>query len=260
MDLISESDVACLIRLLGEVAGVEGGLASRKRALMEGLCRLLEIDCWVWGMFSRMAPGTPVTPVALVHGGFSDERYAAYLDAVEHPQMADFNASFLCEVYKQGTTTTRLRQELDPGNLFEQAEVYPLWQAANIDPILLSCTPFHDGCLSLTAMYRNAGKEVFSDRDARIVHLVLSEVPWLHLESWPLAKRTRGNLLAPRLRSTLNLLLEGLGRKQIAGHLGITENTVSGYIKQVYRIYHVQSHAELMKYFRDGDSGDQAST
>ena len=63
-------------------------------------------------------------------------------------------------------------------------------------------------------------------------------------------------MLSPRLRTTLNFLLEGLGRKQIAAHLCISENTVSGYVKEVYRFYKVQSQPELMKFFRDGDGGD----
>ncbi|MFK5920776.1 MAG: LuxR C-terminal-related transcriptional regulator [Verrucomicrobiota bacterium] len=106
------------------------------------------------------------------------------------------------------------------------------------------------------AMYKKESDSLFTEKEARIAHIVLSEVPWLHAESWPRAKKIKGQMLSPRQRTTLNLLLEGLGRKQIAAQLGISENTVAGYIKEVYRFYNIQSHAQLMKHFHDGDGGD----
>lgn len=53
--------------------------------------------------------------------------------------------------------------------------------------------------------------------------------------------------LSPRQRVVLNLLLEGMGRKQIAHQLKIAENTVSGYIKEIYRHFSVNSHAQLVR-------------
>ena len=157
---------------------------------------------------------------------------------------------------RRGSHTTRLRQQVDPDNTFPSLPVFPLWKKADIAPLLLSCHPLPDGSLSLIALYRKADDSLFTQREARIAHIVLSEVPWLHAQSWPQAKRINAQPLSPRLRTTLNLLLEGLGRKQIGTHLGISENTVSGYIKQIYRSYKVHSQAELMNFFRDGDGGD----
>ena len=253
---LSEKDVCAMVRLIGEVAVLEGDLATKKRYLLDGLCRLVDIDSWIWTLIAKVPAGEQVVAAAFMHGGFSEDRFAAYLKAVEHPDMAHFNELYLKEVYERGTHTTRLRQQLDPDNTFVTSDVYPLWQAADIAPLMLSTYPFEDQSLSLIALYRNEAKALFSERDARIVHVILSEVPWLHMQSLPQVKRTQADQLSPRLRTTLNLLLEGLGRKQIAGHLEISENTVSGYVKQVYRFYGVQSHAELMKFFREGDGGD----
>ena len=47
----------------------------------------------------------------------------------------------------------------------------------------------------------------------------------------------------------LNLLLDGLGRKKIAQHLEITENTVAGYVKDIYNHFGVRSQPELMQKF-----------
>jgi DNA-binding NarL/FixJ family response regulator len=52
--------------------------------------------------------------------------------------------------------------------------------------------------------------------------------------------------LSPRQRQTLEQLLRGHARKQIASNLGISVNTVNEYVRAVYRAAGVTSRAELM--------------
>jgi DNA-binding CsgD family transcriptional regulator len=52
--------------------------------------------------------------------------------------------------------------------------------------------------------------------------------------------------MGPRLRQTLELLLHGDGEKQIAGKLKLSQHTVHGYVKEVYRRFGVNSRAELL--------------
>jgi DNA-binding NarL/FixJ family response regulator len=55
--------------------------------------------------------------------------------------------------------------------------------------------------------------------------------------------------LSPRLRQTLQRLLEGDSEKQIAIHLGLSRNTVHVYVKSLYKRFAVQSRAELLARF-----------
>ena len=52
--------------------------------------------------------------------------------------------------------------------------------------------------------------------------------------------------LAPRLRNTLGLLLEGKSEKEAAAELGISQHTVHLYVKELYRVFQVHSRAELL--------------
>ena len=47
----------------------------------------------------------------------------------------------------------------------------------------------------------------------------------------------------------LDLLLQSYGRKEIAKRLGISVNTVQGYIKAIYLNFGVHSHAELLRHY-----------
>ena len=52
--------------------------------------------------------------------------------------------------------------------------------------------------------------------------------------------------LPPRVRETLQYLLEGDGEKQAAARMGLSRETVHQYVKALYRHYRVESRAELL--------------
>jgi DNA-binding NarL/FixJ family response regulator len=73
---------------------------------------------------------------------------------------------------------------------------------------------------------------------------------------WPEDRGIRVPELSPRLWLVHEMLLQSYGRKEIADHLGLSMHTVSGYMKEVYRHFDVQSHAQLVARFFRGDGGD----
>lgn len=52
--------------------------------------------------------------------------------------------------------------------------------------------------------------------------------------------------LSPRLRETLNCLLDGATEKAIAKQLELSPHTVHGYVKLIYRHFKVKSRAQLL--------------
>jgi DNA-binding CsgD family transcriptional regulator len=56
----------------------------------------------------------------------------------------------------------------------------------------------------------------------------------------------RAKELSPRLRETLECLLDGASEKSIAGRLRISPHTVHGYVKLIYRHFQVKSRAQLL--------------
>jgi DNA-binding NarL/FixJ family response regulator len=51
---------------------------------------------------------------------------------------------------------------------------------------------------------------------------------------------------APRLRQTLDLLLSGLSKQEIAREMNLSSHTVHDYIRAVYKHYGVATRARLM--------------
>jgi DNA-binding CsgD family transcriptional regulator len=206
-------------------------------------------DTWAWSLACRIEPGQPQTYAGIMHGGWDEGRLAKFMLAVEHPVMAKATERFFLEVASAGGQVTMLRSEIDPDGLSSEGEVAKCWEAADIGPVIMSTYSLEDGSQSGIGFYRSFGAEAFGDREKSIVHMVLEEVRWLHLTGWPEDRGATVPQLYPRQRIILNLLLDGISRKQIAAQLEISENTVSSYIKEVYQHFGVHSHVELMRKF-----------
>lgn len=249
---ISETDARAMVRLLGETVAVEGGHAEKKRFLMDGLCRLIQADYWVWTLGCQIKPNAEQVYVGFMHGGFAEDRFSSLLQALEHPDMGTMAKPFYQAVAADLNQSTMLRDEIDPSGLAYKSEVKDHFKAADIGSLILSGHPLDAQSLSMVAIYRKFDDARFTEREKSILHIILEEVPWLHMLGWPEDRGATVPSLSPRQRMVLNLLLDGLGRKQIAASLEIAENTVAGYAKEVYRHFGVNSQAELMHKFLSG--------
>lgn len=248
-----EEDVRKMVRLLGETAALKGGHAAKKTFLLDSLCQLVNIDAWVWFLGCQIAPGEQQVYAGWLHRGFTDERYVKVLSAVEHPIMGSVVEPFFRELKETGRHITRTRNQLDPNKLAMQDGIRELWEAADIKSFILSYFPLSNNSMSCVALYRNLDAAEFTERERErersITHIILDEVPWLHESGWPEDHGASVPRMYPRQRMAMNLLLEGKDRKTIASQMEISENTVSGYIKDVYRHFSVNSHVELMHKF-----------
>jgi DNA-binding CsgD family transcriptional regulator len=252
-----ETDVRAIVRLLGEVATLQGGHAAQKRYLMDGLCNLIGADCWVWGLACQMDPSQPQVYAGIIQGGFSEERFARYLRALEHPDLTWLGKRFFQEIKEKKCHLTRLRQQIDVDSRFTTSSAYPVWREADVGPLMMSLRPLDERSGSAIAIYRRFHGELFTARESRIVHIVLGEVAWLHELGWPEDRGVSVPTLTVQCRIVLNLLLEGQSRKAIAAHLASFLHTVNDYIKELYHHFQVHSQPELMRRFFVGDGGDE---
>ncbi len=252
---LTKAHARAIIRLLADVAAHPGTHREKKCHLMEQLCSLIHADAWVWSLGTRSEADVPQAYAGLMHGGFEDEQWVRFLEAVEHPDSIKAAARFYERAFVSREHVTMDQHEMDPDMWAQRGELGQRWQAVGFGPSMLSGVYVDEASMSVTGLYRKTGRPDFNQREKQIVHLILSGVYWIHLLRWPENLGADVSRLSPRQRLVLNLLLEGCSRKHIAADLGITEGTVSNYAKEVYRIFEVNSHPELMRKFLGG-SGD----
>lgn len=256
---VTEEDFRAVVRILGEVCSMTGSAHEKRCRLMEGLSLLIGADAWLWTVAPVLKPGEQ--PVYLFHasGGLDDTGLTKLLKAIEHPDTGAMTTKLASDMIEAGRHITRLRQDVVPDQWFFNSPATPLWREANIGPILFSVGPLEGFGAAGVGIYRKADAPLFTEREARIAHIVLTEVPWLHRAD--LSEESAGQIprLPPRCRLILNQLVRGVSRKKIATDLGLSFHTVNGYVKEIYAHFRVHSHMELMGKFRDGDGHDRAA-
>jgi DNA-binding CsgD family transcriptional regulator len=255
--LLGEDDVREIVRLLGAVIVSRQDFSSVKRQLVEGLCQLIEADAWIWSLGCFVEPGAQPVYLAMAHGGFDEARYTRLLLAASHPDMAWTSEKMLAEMRAKGAHVTRLRQQVVDEAAFVASGVAAHLHEADIGPFIFSLRPIDDRAVSVIGLYRRQGAPAFCERDSRIAHILLTELPWLHEQGWPEDRGASVPRLSPRLRLVLNLLLDGRSRKEMAASLSLSEHTVAQYQKALYRHFGVTSHATLLRRFQMGDGGDR---
>lgn len=253
---LSEADVRAMVRILGETCGTEGNLASKRRHLMAGLCRLIGADAWAWAQAAEMHPDRLPVYIGMMHGGFSEEQFANFLKVQAHPDMAWMTAPVSRELQLTNRHVTRSLQQIVPIPKFMAAAVNALWQESGVYPILVSFYPLPNGIISGIGIYRKCGREWATQREVRIAHILMAELSWLHAHASPEAVLAGVPKLSVRQRLAMELLLHGHSRKSIAESMQISINTVSGYIRDIYRFFKVSSQPQLVRRFFRGDGGD----
>lgn len=252
--MLHEDDVRLIVKLLGEVIAMRGDINICRRRLMEGLCPIVGADSWLWCM-ADIEAGKRLGHSGILHGGFDDERFSWFLQAINHPALGNANRRIATELAERGTHITRVLSQIeDPEYPLFQSEAGPYWEKADIGTLMLSLRPMETGGATGIGLYRHLGRPDFDERERRIAHIILTEVPWLHYLEFP--ERSIINRLYPRHRTVLNLLCEGWDRKKIASHLGISLQTLHGYVKEIFRHFKVHSQSELIARFGRGDGRD----
>ena len=253
--MLCDADVRAIVRILAETVPIADAPAQRAFVMRE-TGKLVGSDTWVWGVSPLLEPGKQ--PVYLFQNtqGFDDERMGKFLQAVDHPDSGAMTAPLAEVMIRTGSRVTRDLGRIVSPQRFANSPARPLWEEAGIGTLLISIGPVPGVGTSVAGFYRRPGEADFTQRETRIMHIILTELPWLHQVDLPHLPARGIVALPPRQRQLLNQLVQGHSRKAIAASFHLSENTIHGYVKEIFRSFGVHSQAELIARFTQGDGGD----
>jgi DNA-binding CsgD family transcriptional regulator len=252
MQPLTLTDVERIVRLVSEAGDptVDVAVPERKRMLLEGLARLVEADIWCWStaVFNPDIPGDAAS-IKMVDGGWIDgQERGRFIRSLNDPDLRATQVSLLDVVRARHLT-------VDRGHFpqrVEQRSMDAAWRAAGIGQYLVSFYPLGDTANSVVGFYRRQETPLFTDRDRTIVHVVVSQVGWLHCHGLDVPAKVTVLQLSRREREVMSFLLIGDSQKQVARKLELSEHTVGDYVKQIYKHFEVNSRAELLAHFIAG--------
>lgn len=223
----SETGLRRVVRLLANVAASRGDLDGKRAAVLDGLARLVEAEFWMW---KCQAVGAAISPVREAWNVVSGETFPGNGIPLENFE----GGRSVLSGFRLPAETAMMSH----------------------DRIIAAQRTVEPDNRSMLALGRFPRSQPFSLQEFDLVELVFDEIPWLFAERPNPNLETRRFRIPGKPRMVLNLLLEGWGRKQIADRLHLSENTVAGYSRDLYRQFGVHSQVELMRHFSSGDGGN----
>lgn len=151
-----------------------------------------------------------------------------------------------------------LRRELvDDRAWYRSTHIRDWARAFGFDDVVSAIVPIGSGAEVCIAASRPWGDIGFGVRERDLLAVLATHTAWLGRRPAPALPRAGSqagiagavDLLAPRHRAVLELLVTGRSEKQVAAALGLSPRTAHKYIEQIYRALNVSSRAELMALF-----------
>ena len=225
---ITVNDLQPVVRLLSDVAAITAGKTSRRRTLLSGLSQLIKADSWSW---------------LLVQFYESENGEDPEFELLDIEQSSD-NEQVRRKFALQGHHPVVRMADFDDDDL-KSCRTFA------VDHALLSRYPLPNRVASILAFHRNAHQPKFNTGETALIHLVASQVVWIH-DTELQVSYDEYPALSPRQRTVLRMLLNGDSRKAIASKLRLSEHTINDYIKILHRQFKVRSRAQLLACFING--------
>jgi DNA-binding CsgD family transcriptional regulator len=246
--LLRVQDVHAAYRLIGDCRDVGDDPAEWHRLALEGLCRLVGAFAATGGEGTWARPAMPCRPITAYHVGFDRagrDRFFAYMR--ENGVSADPIIRQIQNI--PGTITCTRRDVLADREWYRSISFNEYNKVAGCDHQLNSIHQVSSGG-AITALFlvRAPGERDFSPRERRLMNFFHVELGRL-LGGALVSGLERGwPALSPRLRQTLDCLLEGDSEKAVAARLGLSRATVHQYVTMLYRKFGATCRGQLMAY------------
>ena len=239
------------VRRVGELVGQVKELGSDARAwrthAVQGLIGLTGGQLGLTLDTVGAVPGgvpVPVDPIDV--GWFSDGDRQVYLNYYQREVVDDPGSAVLLALHGHVRFVTATREQLIPDSAwYGSTAVSELRRSTRVDDFVSTSVALRPGVLHGFVVYRPWGQRRFGGRERRLMRLFHLWLYQLYRQSPALPAEVVA--LAPRLRQTLDLLLDGHGIKAVAARLGLSRHTVNDYSKALHHRLDVSTRGELLQ-------------
>jgi DNA-binding CsgD family transcriptional regulator len=242
------SDVRKVCRLVGECRDLGRHEEQWRQHSNEGIARLLGARASNGGKINWQRPLGIIHFESSVVTGFTGSEAAVFAPYMrERDPRQDPIFANLGKV--RGRVVTRCRQELVADRAWYRSVSFNDYRrVVGVDHCIYTlCRLRDENAYGLIGLHRAVGDPPFVVREARLLQLFHEELG--RLIGTDLECDSEATRLSPRLRQTLDCLLNGDSEKQVATRLGLSVPTVHQYVTALYRRFGVSSRGELLARF-----------
>jgi DNA-binding CsgD family transcriptional regulator len=239
------TDVQAILRLVGGAAELWYQPSLQRQFTLDSLCKLMNARAGVCYTFGDVLTGGSTPCKDFTAYGLAEAGRMLFEDYAKTGQPRDPVIDVLAAV--QGRVITFTRREAVADSDWKRSEHFQrLRQPLGLGPSLyIKIYAQSIERTTIVTLMRQAGGDPFTDRDAYLTDLCLSEMAWPFTPEMSYIDPTV-EALQPRLKRVMKLLLEGDSEKQVAYKLKLSPHTVHEYVKDLYAELGVNSRGELL--------------
>jgi DNA-binding CsgD family transcriptional regulator len=241
-------DVQAILRLVGGAAELWYTPQLQRQFTLDSLCNLLHAKvgvCYTWG---DVLLGGKTACTDMTHVGLDASGAEAFEGFLRTGQPVDPVMEVLAALSGRVITLTR-RDAVADLDWYTSQHFNELRKPLGLGPTLyVKIEAQLIERTTIVTLIRETGAPAFTERDAYLADLCLSEMAWPFTAdmTWTDPKI---DALQPRLKKVMKHLLEGDSEKQVAYKLKLSPHTVHEYVKNLYSELGVNSRGELLAQF-----------
>jgi len=243
--VMRSTDVQAILRLVGGAAELWYQPALQREFTLDSLCKLLNAKAAVCYTFGDVLTGGSNACGTMTSVGLDDAQREVFQKYLVTGTPRDGVLGVLSAIDGRVITLARPDAVAD-GDWYACEHHEQVRKPLGLDHALyVKIVAASIERQTIVMLARGEGEDPFTDRDAYLCELCLSEMAWPYTPEVDYTD-PRIEALQPRLKKVMRHLLEGDSEKQVALKLGLSPHSVHQYVKQLYAQLEVNSRGELL--------------
>src|SRR5690349_9496715 len=231
--VMRSTDVQAILRLVGGAAELWYQPALQREFTLDSLCKLLNAKAAVCYTFGDVLTGGSNACGTMTSVGLDDAQREVFQKYLETGVPRDGVLDVLSAIEGRVITLARPDAVAD-GDWYACEHHEQVRKPLGLDHALyVKIVAASIDRQTIVMLARCEGEPAFTDRDAYLCELCLSEMAWPYTPEVDYTD-PRIEALQPRLKKVMRHLLEGDSEKQVALKLGLSPHSVHQYVKQLY--------------------------
>lgn len=248
MPVMQTVDVQAMLRIVGGAAELWYEPSLQRQFTLDSLCRLLNAKVGICFTMGDVLQGGMTPCTQFTHVGLDEMGAMLFEEYLRSGKPRDPVIDVISAV--QGRVITfRRREAVADADWFGSEHYKRIRKPLGLGPTMyVKIVAQSIERQTIVMLIREHGQPAFTERDAYLTDLCLSEMAWPFTAEMTYVD-PKVEQLQPRLRKVMKHLLEGDSEKQVAYKLKLSPHTVHEYVKNLYAELGVNSRGELLAQF-----------